>query len=279
MAFSVKVLKDSIGPNGVRLTTMEITQPRAIHPEFLTHRVFSRNAASSRAIPIQKMISRVWNDPFVPVWFGKNQSGMSANEELAGVRYFLAKILWLLLGKFACVSAWLLWKIGLHKQISNRVLEPWSWITVIVTGTEWSNFFALRTHPDAQPEIRHIALLMEDAYKNSKPKNLLEDQWHLPLVDDHKKLFDEGYSIDDIVKISVGRCARVSYLTHDGKRDPKADIQLANRLMESGHWSPFEHVAQATVSQSWSGNIKGFVQYRKTKLFENDFSLKLNNTK
>lgn len=271
MAFKAKILKDSINVAGVRLTTMELTLARFVHSEMMTHRVFSRNAASSRAIPAAKMIKKVWAEPVVPVWFGKNQSGMQANEELTGWRLELAKFVWMLAGKFACVMAWLMMKLGMHKQLVNRVIEPWSWITVIVTATEWENFFALRCHPDAQPEIRTIAVMARREHALSKP-TLVTSGYHLPLVDDLQDLQKEGYSEQDIVKISIGRCARVSYLTHDGKRDPKADLQLCDRLYQSGHCSPFEHAAQPSDGVEFHANFKGWVQYRKTLPFESDFS-------
>jgi hypothetical protein len=275
MAFSAKVLKDSRSPNGHRLTTMELTYPRFVHSEFMTHRVFSRNAASSRAIPVSKMLSKVWREPVVPVWIGKNQSGMQAKEELTGLRRKLGIFFWLLAGRAACVFAWLLNKLNLHKQIVNRVIEPWAWITVIVTATEWSNFFALRTHPDAQPELQHIAVMAQDAYDASKPDCLRVNEYHLPLVEDFEQLYDDGYMIHDIVKICVGRCARVSYLTHDGKRNPDADIALCDRLQESGHMSPFEHVGRVpyeSEAERFYGNFYGWIQHRKTLPNEADFS-------
>lgn len=273
MSFSAKVIKDSVNTFGNRITTMELRYPRIIHAELMTHRVFSRNAASSRAIPIQKMISRVWNEPFRPVWWGANQSGMQAKAELTGLRLSLAKMVWHLASRVECFFAWILFKIGLHKQIANRRLECDGWITTLVTATEWSNFFALRTDPDAQPEFQHIAKMAKQAYDASKPRLLMPDQWHLPLVDDYDTLVKEGYSVDDIIKICVGRCARVSYLTHDGKRDPMADVVLFDRLFASGHMSPLEHAAHPALFKDLrSGNFVGFVQYRKNVPYEADFS-------
>lgn len=269
--YSAKILADSIGPNGSRLTTMEITYPRFVHSEFMTHRVFSRNAASSRAIPISKMIERVMNDPVLPVWWGKNQSGMQANEELTGENLEQVKKYWYEARDDAVDIVRCLSNEGLHKQIANRLLEPFMWITVIVSATEWKNFFELRCHPDAQPEIQKIAYMIKELYDNNKPIKLGVGEWHLPLVDgnDGGELYDSGFTINDVVRISVGRCARVSYLTHDGKRDPQADIELHDRLMKSGHWSPFEHVAQATKYQQWDGNFFGWMQYRKRFIEEN----------
>jgi hypothetical protein len=238
----------------------------------MTHRVFSRNAASSRAIPVSKMIKQVWHTPVVPVWFGAHQSGMQAAEELMGFKLISAKFLWTLGGKIACALAWLMMKAGMHKQLVNRVLEPWSWITVIVTATEWSNFFALRTHEDAQPEIRHIALLAKNQFDVSIPTLVTLKGWHLPLVDDYERLLVEGYNIDEIVKICVGRCARISYLTHDGARDPRKDIELCEKLRCSGHMSPFEHAAHPLRGLYPSGNFVGWQASRKSIPNEDDFS-------
>ena len=145
-------------------------------------------------------------------------------------------------------------------------------ITVIVTATEWDNWYALRDHPDAQPEIAYVARMMRDAWDRSEPDMLAEGDWHLPLVDGPGQDCDmthlrwgEGRSPEDLKWISAGRCARVSYLTHDGKRDPQADIDLAKKLAASspGHWSPFEHVARALGAPLQSGNFYGWAQFRK----------------
>jgi thymidylate synthase ThyX len=253
MGYSARILKDSISKEGVRLTTMEVTFPRITLAEFNTHRVFSRNSASSRAIPIAKMLQRVQEDPFIPVYWGKNQSGMQALEELSPEAQTLALEQWLKARDNAVESVKRLQlpDIDLHKQIANRLLEPWLYHTVIVTSTEWDNWDALRTHPDAQPEIRKIAVMMSDIRNASKPKQLGDGEWHLPLVTDYSELVDAGFTLDEICLISVGRCARVSYLTHDGKRDPKADSDLALKLQNAGHISPFEHVARPATVQDW----------------------------
>jgi hypothetical protein len=271
MPYKARILADSQSPAGARLTTFEITFPRFVHAELMTHREFSRNAASSRAIPIEKMVRQVLDDPAGPVWWGKNQSGMQAKEELDPILAGAAKVEWLRARDAAVDSVRYMQQVGLHKQISNRLLEPWMWITVLVSATNFSNFFALRCHPDAQPEIRVIAEMMRDLYFKSQPKMLAYLHWHLPLLDDKAELLEAGVTLQDLIKISVGRCARVSYLTHDGKRNPQADIDLHDRLATSGHWSPFEHVAWAAqptsrfgeVRRVRSGNFEGFEQYRK----------------
>lgn len=266
MAYDVKILADNISPDGVRLTTMEVTLPRIVLAEFNTHRMFSRNSASSRAIPVEKMLNKVQQDPFIPIYWGLNQKGMQADQELAPEDQEKAQIEWLKARDNAITQAKIMLDLGIHKQITNRLLEPWLWHTIIVTATEWENFFALRLHKDAQPEIRKAAVLMKSASDTSKPKQLCFGEWHLPLVSDRVQLLNEGYTLDDLCKISIGRCARVSYLTHDGKRDPKADIELMERLCKSGHMSPLEHVATPAFygeNLKFFGNFKGWQQYRK----------------
>ena len=297
MGFDVKVLADSSSPSGHRLTTVETTFPRFVLAEFNTHRVFSRNSASSRAIPIAKQIRRVLVEPYVPIEFGSNQPGMQAGPPLTGDAQVAAEREWLrardaavrhvlalmtspeeaaderdLLTCFERADAirreegpqktWL----NVHKQVANRLLEPFMWHTVIVTATDWDNFWNLRCHADAQPEIRRIAEMMRAEIQASQPADLDRDEWHLPLVrpEDRK----EVDSIENLVKISAGRCARVSYLTHTGKRDLAADIDLHDRLLSSGHMSPMEHPARPLSrfelnAGEWSGNCRGWRSHRK----------------
>ncbi|MDB5043118.1 MAG: FAD-dependent thymidylate synthase [Candidatus Eremiobacteraeota bacterium] len=266
MGFSARILLDSVSPAGVRLTTMEVRYPRFIHSEALTHRVFSRNSASSRAIPIKKMIDAVRNDPAMPIWWGRNQSGMQAMQEIDPSARAAAESEWRRALDDALAHAERLTApdINLHKQLVNRILEPFAWITVIITATEWANFFTQRTHEDAQPELKHIADLMLAAYRASTPRPLGVGDWHTPLI-----LGDEeaALPVEDRLKISVARCARVSYLSHDGTRDHAKDIELYERLVgggANGHWSPFEHVATPLADGAeWSGNFRGWEQYRK----------------
>lgn len=238
MAYDAKILLDSLARNGHRLTTFEITYPRILTAEVNTHKRFSRNSASSRAIPVQKMLQRVKDDPFIPVYWGKNQKGMQATEEFSHVEHEGLKRQWLLARDSAVFSAESLLATGVHKQITNRLLEPFLWHTAIVTATEWENFFALRNHPDAQPEIKVIASMMEKIYYKHVPTQLKDYEWHLPLINDLPDLTLLGYTEEQVKLVSVGRCARVSYLTHDGVRDPQADMELAQKLQSSGHMSP-----------------------------------------
>lgn len=260
--YAARVLADSVGPTGSRLTTLEVTLPRIVLAEFNTHRQFSRNSASSRAIPVEKRIRAVLDHPFVPDSFRANKKGMQAGDVLDRVEQEHARLAWLNARDAAVRQAETLAEIGVHKQWANRLLEPFCWHTIIVSATEWANYFALRLHKDAQPEIRLATECMRDAMRASDPTELVVGQWHLPLVDGH---LDEGLSIREMVACSVARCARVSYLTHDGKRDVVADLALHNRLLTSGHMSPFEHPARAELHpiERFSGNFRGWTQYRK----------------
>lgn len=259
MAYQARIVLDSVNAAGDRLTTMEITYPRFVHSEFMTHRAFSRNAASSRAIPIEKTIKAVLDDPVTPVWWGKKQSGMQAREELTEYAMAGAYVNWMKARDEAVMRARRLSEIGLHKQIVNRILEPWAWITVLVSATEWHNFFRLRCHPDAQPELQRIAYMMRDLYEASSPVEIADGEWHLPLYTG-VEAGDLAYPL--AVKVSTGRCARISYLTHNGVRDLQEDMRLHDDLMADCHWSPFEHPAQAAPGER-SGNFVGWRQYRQ----------------
>lgn len=256
MGFEAKILADSISPHGIRLTTFEVTFPRIVLAEFNTHRQFSRNSASSRAIPIQKMLRRVLEEPYIPTKWGKNQKGMQAAEELSPSEAGVAEAMWLAGRDRAVETARALLEFGVHKQLTNRLLEPFLWHTVLVTATEWSNFFHLRTHPAAHPEIQIPAAMMYERYQNSQPKELGFGDWHTPLIvqeDDDwiEPLTVLGYE-EQVPKVSCARCARVSFLTHDGRRDPKEDLELYDRLLAPGHMSPFEHAARPMFDEEYS---------------------------
>jgi thymidylate synthase ThyX len=239
--YAAKIIADSVSPAGHRLTTFEVTFPRIVLAEWNTHRTMSRNSASSRAIPVEKRISMIQSSPFLPDAFGKNQKGMQAAESLAGADDAHARSIWLAACEDAIRHARALADIGVHKQLANRLLEPFAWHTVIATGTEWDNFFALRCHANAQPEIRTSAEMMRDCYAESEPQALPLGEWHLPFVFPEDR---EEFAWSSLVKISAARCARVSYLTHDGKRMVGADLDLYERLFSQGHVSPLEHPAR-----------------------------------
>lgn len=248
--YKAEILLDSVSPLGVRLTTMRVMMPRFILAEFNTHRKFSRNAGSSRAIPVSKRIKQVREHPFVPAVFGKNQKGMQATTTLADHEVWAAEAQWRVAAQNAATTAEHLAQLGVHKQLANRLLEPFVWVEVIVSSTEWTNFFHLRISPLAQPEIRELAVLMKDALDNSVPKKLEWGMWHSPLSENRE--------------VAVGRLARVSYELDNSK--PEADdILLCERLAKDGHWSPFEHVAQCRMPDAHASNRNfdvGWVQMR-----------------
>lgn len=268
------------------LVTMELEYPRFIHAEFMTHRVFSRNASSSRAIPVAKMIEAVQKNPAMPVYWGKNQKGMQADEELSESQIAWAETDWLKARDYAVKQAERLLETGVHKQLANRILEPWCHIKVIVTSSQWSNFFALRLHKDAQPEMRALAQVMAAAMNGSTPNDSLGSRLglHRPYVSEldviraDEYMRENGMDTDHLgsilIKMSVARCARVSYLNHDGTEpDVVKDIELHDKLVASTplHASPAEHQANADdwTGEGWRnkhqcGNFApGWVQYRK----------------
>lgn len=265
------VIADSISTLGNRITTLQLKYPRFIHSEFMTHRVFSRNSASSRAIPVAKMIAQVQNDPAMPIYWGLNQPGMQASKEHEDIS--TAQVWWKAAAIDAAASATLLNDLGLHKQIVNRVLEPFQWMHTIVTATEWDNFFELRCHPDAQPEFQVLACAIRTAMEDSAPvvraceRMGWNGAWHLPYV-----LDDERASIatSTLTKLSAARCARVSYLKHDGTTpNIEDDLTLFERLVGGKplHASPIEHQAWAAGAEDRnSRNFFGWHQYRA--LFE-----------
>lgn len=278
-----KIVADSLAPSGVRLTTFVLTYPRFIHAEFMTHRMFSRNASSSRAIPVKKQIEMVIENPAIPIAFTKNQPGMQGGEALSGKAHELAVKSWLHARDRAVEWANELSKLEVHKQYANRLLEPFAHITAVCTATDFNNFFALRVHPAAQPEICELATKMYDLYSTSTPTKLQLGMWHLPFItveENQGYLKKVIYNPDahaqlsqDLVKKSVARCARVSYLNHEGK-NPTAeeDYKLYDRLLGNRpiHASPAEHQAMAHDNEKFrSGNLRGWVQYRKTLENEN----------
>lgn len=269
----VKILADSITPQGdIRGTTFQLEYWRAFHGEMLTHRVFSRSASSSRAIPVTTMIRNVWDNPAAPTYWGSNKAGMQAGTELTGFKLWASKKVWGLAAKAACMFAKGLSKLGVHKQIANRLLEPFQYIQVVVTSTQWDNFFELRDHPDAFPEFRDLARSMHFMLKNNKPTVLRSGEWHLPYVLPAERRIHQMVSL---LKFSTARCARVSYNRHDGGMPlPEKDIALHDDLVvsEPRHASPSEHQFMFDGTgisfdneMDLQGNLRGegIVQYRK----------------
>lgn len=309
MSISAKIIADSLNEYGNRLTTYVLTYPRIIHAEFMTHRMISKNSASSRAIPFKKMVKMVEENPFIPIRWMKDHSGMQGNEYYTDEETINnLKEAWLIARDKAVDIASHLNDCNVTKQICNRLLEPFMWHTVICTGSEWSNFFALRANDQAEIHIQDLAFKMLEAYNASEPKQLKAGEYHIPFGDsfDEKRLGQliaekHSYIItpNDVlnsykVKIAVARCARISYLNFEGKDDYEADIKLFDRLSGSGHYSPFEHCAKAMSAKEmhsyvrgidtdlftdrlsfnvndggWCGNFRGFIQLRKTLQGEN----------
>lgn len=303
MSLVAKVVADSMSSAGIRLTTMELMYPRFIHDELLTHRQFSRNASSQRAIPVEKMVEAVEIDPAMPVRWGLNGKGMQDHGVLSPIGVEIAKKDWLLARDHAVAVArqMLARKEPAHKQIINRILSPFSHIHVLVTATEWENYFALRKHPDADPTFHALAIKMWEAWQASTPSLRGHGDWHLPYIEredvDAALLYvmdqnETAQSVDQLAmtieeldakttaaccRISAARCSRVSYVNHEKKRPTVAeDLAQFSRLMERMpmHASPAEH--QATPDRlvpfanmvGWEqqhlhGNFVGWKQFRK----------------
>lgn len=283
---SAQIVTDSVSESGNRITTFLLHYPRFIHAELMTHRLFSRNASSSRAIPTTNVLQQVSQFPATPEHWGKNQAGMQAYEELDVPIRAQAQQEWLLAMDSAIAHAGKMQELGCHKQIVNRISEPFQHINVLVTATEFANFFHLRNHPDAQPEIHMLADKMQELYEYTQPRELYEGEWHLPFLDIVKNQYKTRYYIEDnevpleqALRISASACAQVSYRKNDLSIE-KADM-IWNKLIFSTpcHASPIEHQATPmpdfTSLQSdgvshmdkagklWSGNFKGWIQYRK----------------
>lgn len=264
---TAEVICDSLSPKtGKRLTTMIWKYPRIIMAEVNTHRMLSKSSASSRAIPVKKQIQKIRMDPFFPSWAGKNQSGMQAASELDQDQLEEFGDHWSKCAQLACSHAEFLVELGAHKQIANRLLEPFSYVRTIVTGTDWANLFNLRCHPDAQPEFMVLAYRALEAYENSIPK---ETDLHLPFGD---RMY-HGLTEEERIKVAVARCARVSYDAFEGEPNPNDDIRLYEQLASSGHMVPFEHVAKPWIDDTYIGNFQGWVPHRKTLPNENRISL------
>jgi hypothetical protein len=295
MTISAKRILHSISPEQIELKTVLARYPRFIHAEELTHRVLtstpdmiieindgvmydrnlSRNASSSRAIPVQRLIDDIIRDTAMPIHWGKNQRGMQANQEnnepifieaidedtlTRGFLECSPEEAWLLARDKAIKVARAFDEAGYHKQVVNRLLEPFAHINVLITATDWDNFFELRDHKDAQPEIQALARSIKDAFADSEPQLLQPGQWHLPFVTEFEQ---EWLDLETQKKVSVARCARTSYLTHEGKQPQvQKDIQLFNDLVGARplHASPAEH--QATPDVRVDGHVGPYGEWR-----------------
>lgn len=275
MTFAATVLADSVAfsyGRESRLLTLQMTYPTIVHAEHLRHRAFSFSVASMRAIPIEKMLNEVVRNPFVPIHWGAAQPGMQAHAEVSASKAHQAERAYNRALSEAIGCARELQALGLHKQLVNRVLSPFTWTTTICTGNlrAWRHFWSLRCHEMAEPHIRKIAEMSRDAVQQSQPvrrrtkwvQELRLADWHLPLVTEEER----ADTTVDWYLVSAARCARVSYWQHDGQRDISKDLNLAARLITDGHWSPLEHQAchMGQEDPRKHGNLgKPWTQHRK----------------
>lgn len=288
MTISAKILAYSRDHRGRYIVSWELEYPRFIHGEFMTHRLFSRNAASSRAIPVKSMIAQVMASPAKPIHWGKNQPGMQAHEQLTGYELDIVQALWQDAANEAAHNAGLMDAQGAHKQIVNRLLEPFQTMKTVMTATCMDNFFWLRNHADAQPEIKELARLMWEALQGENAALLAPGDWHVPYFGEGYWLQGCGIPLEDALAISASCCAQVSYRKLDDTLE-KAHM-VFQRLVDSKpvHASPFEHQATPMVNSDttsiepwqglqqhkgithldkngnyWSGNFIGFIQHRQ----------------
>lgn len=273
--FEAKIIEDSISPNSIRLTTLQVRYPRFIHPELITHRVFSRNARSSRAVPTDRLVEE---DIFTPQ-FMKNQPGMQSRQELSRQDREEAEALWQDMAMQCLAGVRQLSKLGVHKQWANRPLEWFGYIDVLISSTYWENFWELRRHEDAQPEIRILADLMYSAMDSAVPTPRSFGQWHLPYISQEER---EQVDIDTLLILSTARCARLSYKPFDGNSSIEDELRRYQKLIVSRpvHASPAEHQATpdrqpemqsmraSPQRRDWEapalwGNYFGWKQHRK----------------
>lgn len=255
---SAKIIADSISDTS-RLTTFELEMPRIILAEFNTHRVFSRNAQSTRAVPLRSAIRNTLADPFIPV-FTENQRGMESNNQLRG--QWPARFLWRTAMYGAVSVVWLMDKLGVSKQHAGRLLEPFQYVRVVCTSTEWTNFLRLRGASSAQPEIQQLAKLIKEQLASSKPKRLNKGDWHVPYYGKGYWTSKDSTPLQEAIELSCSCCAQVSYRKLDVRKETAHRIYTT--LVKEEHASPLEH--QATPAISWRGNFDGWEQHRHIRL-------------
>jgi len=261
---TAKVIEDSISPAGKRVITLQLRYPRIVHAEQLTHRNQNRNSGSSRAIPVKKMLAQIFNDPAMPVEWGSNKAGMQAGAELTGWRLFGVRTLWSMAAKFAAVMSWGMMKLGAHKQVANRVTEPYQYMNTLITASEksWHAYAVLRCHADADPTIRDLAIEIMTAIELSTPMPLGYDEWHLPYISRQER---KELPLDTQLKVSAARCARVSVAPFDGNAAIEKEISRHDLLVGSRpvHASPTEHQLRPMEGmEKQYGNVQGWRQYR-----------------
>jgi hypothetical protein len=272
------ILASKNAATGDVLTTLVLTYPRTILAECLTHRAWSRNTSSTRAIPAKKMRAMVRQEPFIPNHIGQHQAGMTPGAELTGWKRKAAETI-ISLGRYpALAQNYLLERLGVAKGISGRYLEAWMWVRQVVTATDWKNFLLLRNHKDAEPHFRELARCIARELVHVGAVNLIDDyigkhgmsycdyvqtlqpgSWHVPFIG----TAEAKLSIEDKLMVSAARCARTSYTVTGSKASElSADIALAKRLREQFHLSPFEHQARASNDFRYFANFKSFQQSR-----------------
>ncbi len=274
---NVRIIADSKNEKGNRLTTFILNFPRMILAELNTHRVFSRNSASSRAKPISVMLKEVMDNPFIPIAWMKSHTGMQGKEYFEGEIVEELEKRWLEARDRAVESVKTFLKVDgvsdVSKQLVNRILEPFMMHEVILSGTEFGNFFALRNHPEAEIHMQLLASFMLEEYNKSTPVQLKTGEWHIPFNDsfdmqrvEELALQKKMKILDVKLRICSARAARISYKLHgtEDKYDYLKDLELCDKLIESGHYSPLEHCAYACSTDDFYGNFRGFLQLRKT---------------
>lgn len=269
--WQAKIVAWSVSEGGKDIITWELVYPRFIHGEILTHRVLSRNAASSRAVPIAKFIEMVKNTPAMPIHWGRNKSGMQAEEELVGDDLEEVKTTWKECADLVANFVELLSEKGLHKQVANRPLEPFQWMKTVITGTEWENFYWLRNHVDSQPEFNYLTQLMLEELGKRSFVPLKEGEWHMPYYGAGYWDSESEDSLEDALSISMSCCAQVSYRTLNDTLERAervvSRLNLDGESDEPVHASPSEHQATPMPRthkicfedwRSWPKGITGF---------------------
>lgn len=275
MDYGVRILADSIGPHEVRLTTFELRYPRAaVHEDFLTHRDFSRNGSSSRAMPVEAMIARAdWR----PEEWGRNRKGMGAEDVLTGDVVFQADNAWASARWHAVANARELMRLGVAKEDANLLLRPFEWIDVVVSSTRWRNWFFQRADEatgKARRQIKRVADGMRDLLISESPVFLEPGRWHLPYVTAEELAGVCAGTVDrrEAAYASAMRCARVSYAKHDGTHATIAEDAAAckAKMRDNHHWSPMEHPAECLDPDTggepiydWGNYDAGWLQLRK----------------
>ena len=293
MGYKAEVILKSVGPNNIELMTVFARYPRMVHADIMTHRMFSRNAKSSRAKPIRQYVKEVWSDPAEPAYWGAARKGMQAGAE--EIRFKgAAQLLWRSLRAVELGGALLFDKMGLHKQVPNRRLESDLYIDTLITGTRpaWSNFYALRSgvfDGAADPSLQVIARMIARADRDTPAQKLKAGEWHLPYVSKEDRdsiiskypqcdAFINQFAVNELCRVSAARCARLSYFSFNtGKKSTvEEDLVLFEKLINSGlpHASALEHQAEALHEMDdpdfdldvyrEGGNLVGWRQFRKT---------------